>query len=30
MMLKAGFKILDYTYSPETFDAQYVLQRTGL
>lgn len=29
MILKAGFTILDYTYSPETFDAQYVLQRTA-
>jgi ubiquinone/menaquinone biosynthesis C-methylase UbiE len=29
MILKAGFAILDCTYSPETFDAQYVLQRTA-
>lgn len=29
MILKAGFTILDYSYSPETFDAKYLLQRTA-
>lgn len=29
MILKAGFTILESTYSPESFDAQYVLQRTA-
>lgn len=29
MILKSGFTILELTYSPRTFDAQYVLQRTA-
>lgn len=29
MILKAGFAVLELSYSPQTFDAQYVLQRTA-